>query len=74
VATGLRIGPSDRADIDGDVAHVRTRGADGLRNDTFASGPVSRRTGDGSALTVTAVCLPREGHEARLRAWMGQSG
>jgi hypothetical protein len=32
-AVGFRIGPSDRAEVDGDVAHVRKGGADGLRDD-----------------------------------------
>jgi len=42
----FRIGPPDRAKIHGDVAHVRPRGTDSLRDDAFAINPASRRGGD----------------------------
>src|ERR1019366_8162049 len=45
-AAGFRIGPSDRGDVQGDVAHVRPRGVDGLRDDAFAIDPANRRGGD----------------------------
>ena len=43
---GFRVGPADRAEVHGDVAHVRPRGADRLRDDAFAIDPANRRGGD----------------------------
>src|SRR5258708_3241339 len=52
-AAGFRIGPPDRAEIHGDVPHVRPRSADGLRDDACAVDPANR--GGGARVDVEEV-------------------
>ena len=69
---GFRIGPSDRAEIDGDIVHVRPRGADGLRDDAFAIDPASRGGGTRIGADGDLRLLLRPA-TARRPCWCGRA-
>ena len=69
-AACFRIGPSDRAEVDDDVANIRPRGADGLRDDAFAIDPASYGGGDRIRADGNPRLLPRLA-TARGPGWCG---
>ena len=67
-SAAFRIGPSDRAEVHGDVAYIRPRGPDSLRDGAFTFDPACRRGGDRVSVDGDGG-LPRRSARARGPRW-----